>query len=147
LWGAASALRDSIHDILPPSYEGDRAPHLERARTALGPQAFARAWAEGRGLTPSEVQGLVESPWTEDAAESSAAKAEAGPLHPDHYGLTPREVEVLRLVATGLSDALVADKLVISPRTVGKHLQSIYSKLYLPSRSAATRWALEHGLG
>jgi DNA-binding NarL/FixJ family response regulator len=50
-------------------------------------------------------------------------------------------------VALGLSDAQVAEKLVISPRTVGKHLQTIYSKLYLPSRSAATRWAMEHGLG
>ncbi len=147
LWGAASALRDSIHAILPPSYESDRAPHLERARTALGPQAFARAWAEGQGLTPDEIQSLVESPWPEDAAEPATAEAKPGPLHPDQYGLTPREVQVLRLVATGLSDAQVADKLVISPRTVGKHLQSIYSKLYLPSRSAATRWAIEHHLG
>jgi DNA-binding NarL/FixJ family response regulator len=56
-------------------------------------------------------------------------------------------LEVLRLVASGLTDAQVAEKLVISPRTVGKHLQSIYSKLYLPSRSAATRWAIEHHLG
>ena len=55
-------------------------------------------------------------------------------------------MEVLRLVANGLTDAQIADQLVISPRTVGKHLQSIYSKLYLPSRSAATRWAIEHHL-
>ena len=54
---------------------------------------------------------------------------------------------MLRLVAAGLTDAQVAAKLVISPRTVGKHLQSIYSKLDLPSRSAATRWAIEHHLG
>jgi len=49
-------------------------------------------------------------------------------------------------VATGLTDAQIAERLVISPRTVSKHLQSVYSKLDLPSRSAATRFAIEHGL-
>jgi DNA-binding NarL/FixJ family response regulator len=53
---------------------------------------------------------------------------------------------VLRLVAQGLTDAQVAEQLVISPRTVGTHLASIYGKLGLASRSAATRYALEHGL-
>jgi DNA-binding NarL/FixJ family response regulator len=61
-------------------------------------------------------------------------------------GLSPREVQVLRLVATGLSDAQVAEKLIVSPRTVSTHLQSIYSKLGVNSRLAATRYALEHGL-
>ncbi len=61
-------------------------------------------------------------------------------------GLTGREVEVLRAVAQGLTDAQVAERLVISPRTVHSHLNSIYSKLGITSRSAATRYALEHDL-
>ncbi len=61
-------------------------------------------------------------------------------------GLTAREVEVLRLVATGLSDAQVAMQLVVSPRTVSTHLQSIYNKLGVNSRAAATRFAVEQGL-
>ncbi|MGB8645342.1 MAG: LuxR C-terminal-related transcriptional regulator [Anaerolineae bacterium] len=61
-------------------------------------------------------------------------------------GLTPREVEVLRLVASGLSDAQVAVQLVVSRRTVSTHLQSIYGKLGVNSRAAATRYAVEHGL-
>jgi len=61
-------------------------------------------------------------------------------------GLTAREVEVLRLVAQGLSDAQVAEKLVISPRTVNSHLTSIYNKLGVDSRAAATRFAVEHQL-
>lgn len=61
-------------------------------------------------------------------------------------GLTAREVEVLRLVARGLTDAQVADELVLSRRTVSTHLTSIYSKLAINSRSAATRFALEQGL-
>lgn len=61
-------------------------------------------------------------------------------------GLTPREVEVLRLVAQGLTDAGVGQRLFISPRTVSQHLRSIYAKLDLPSRAAATRYAVEHRL-
>ncbi len=61
-------------------------------------------------------------------------------------GLTAREVEVLRLVARGLTDAQVAEELVLSRRTVSTHLTSIYSKLGVNSRSAATRFALEQGL-
>jgi DNA-binding NarL/FixJ family response regulator len=55
-------------------------------------------------------------------------------------------VEVTRLVANGLTDAQIAERLVISPRTVTTHLTSIYNKLGVNSRSAATRFAVEHGL-
>jgi len=61
-------------------------------------------------------------------------------------GLTAREVEVLRFVAKGLTDAQIADHLVISPRTVNNHLTSIYRKIRVSSRVAATRYALEHHL-
>jgi DNA-binding CsgD family transcriptional regulator len=68
------------------------------------------------------------------------------PEIPGPCGLSARELEVLRLVARGLTDAQVAARLALSPRTVGQHLRSIYNKLDLPSRSAATRFALEHDL-
>jgi GAF domain-containing protein len=61
-------------------------------------------------------------------------------------GLTSREIEVLRLVAHGASDAQVADKLVVSPRTVHSHLRSIYRKLHVGSRNEAARWAVERRL-
>ncbi len=60
--------------------------------------------------------------------------------------LTRREAEVLRLVAEGLTDPQVAERLYLSPRTVGQHLRSIYNKLGVSTRLAATRFALEHGL-
>jgi len=60
--------------------------------------------------------------------------------------LTEREIEVLRSVAHGLTDIQVAEQLMISPRTVHSHLNSIYSKLGITSRSAATRYAIEHSL-
>ena len=79
---------------------------------------------------------------TPNQVESSPARpARACPTSP--AGLTAREVEILRLVVQGLTDAQVAEQLVISPRTVNWHLTSIYSKLGVSSRSAATRYALE----
>jgi DNA-binding NarL/FixJ family response regulator len=60
--------------------------------------------------------------------------------------LTAREVEVLRLLAEGMSVAEIAEGLVISPRTVSTHITSIYRKIQVKSRSAATRYAIEHKL-
>jgi DNA-binding NarL/FixJ family response regulator len=61
-------------------------------------------------------------------------------------GLSTREAEVLRIVAQGMSNAEVAEKLFLSSRTVGWHLGSIYRKLGFSSRTEATRFAVEHGL-
>ena len=61
-------------------------------------------------------------------------------------GLTAREVEVLRLVATGMSNRAIAAELVLSEKTVARHVSNILAKLGLPSRSAATAYAYEHGL-
>jgi DNA-binding CsgD family transcriptional regulator len=74
----------------------------------------------------------------------TACRARRSPAYP--AGLTAREVEVLRLVAQGLTDAQVAERLVISLRTVTTHLTSIYNKLGINSRVAATRLAVEHHL-
>jgi len=61
-------------------------------------------------------------------------------------GLTPREAEVLRLVAAGKSNRDIAAELVISEHTVARHLQNMFVKLEVSSRSAATAFAFEHGL-
>ncbi|GAB3227496.1 LuxR C-terminal-related transcriptional regulator [Glycomyces halotolerans] len=60
--------------------------------------------------------------------------------------LTPREVEVLRLVATGATNREIADTLVISDKTVARHLSNMFTKLGLSSRAAATAYAYEHDL-
>ena len=115
------------------------ATHLA-ARVHLGERAFAVAWAQGRAMTPQQAlaaQGQKPTPLPTTSATSP-------PTYP--AGLTAREVEVLRLVAGALTDQQVAEKLVLSPRTVHAHLSSIYSKLGVTSRSAATRYAIEHHL-
>jgi DNA-binding CsgD family transcriptional regulator/tetratricopeptide (TPR) repeat protein len=74
-------------------------------------------------------------------------QAAAEPASPTNAaGLSGRELEVLRLVARGLTDAAVAERLSISPRTVARHLQSVYNKLGVSSRTAAAAFAFEHGL-
>lgn len=64
----------------------------------------------------------------------------------DPAGLTRREVEVLRLVAQGLSDKEIATRLVLSRHTVHRHIHSILTKLDRPSRTAAAAYAARHGL-
>ena len=65
---------------------------------------------------------------------------------PVGHPLSPRQLEVLRLVATGASNRAIAQELVLSEKTVARHLSNIFAKLDLPSRSAATAYAYEHGL-
>ena len=98
-------------------------------------------------MTPEQALAAQEpatTPTPALARQPSPPSAMARVTYPDR--LTAREVEVLRLVARGLSDAQVAEQLVISRRTVHAHLGSIYSKLDITSRSAATRYAIEHHL-
>jgi DNA-binding NarL/FixJ family response regulator len=87
-------------------------------------------------------QTIVSTP--HQVERSSALPMKPAAVYPD--GLTAREVEVLRLVAQGLTDAQIAEQLVISPRTVNNHLTAIYSKIQVSSRAAATRYAMEHQL-
>ena len=61
-------------------------------------------------------------------------------------GLTPREVEVLRLLARGMSNKEIAERLVISPKTVANHIEHIYAKIGASTRATASLFAMQHGL-
>ena len=125
---------------------------IAMARGTLSEALFAAAWAEGRAMSVEQaITYALEDgiPLPEDTAATSELTAPVAPppaLEARPAGLTAREVEVLRLVAQGLSDREVAERLVVSPRTVNAHLTSIYSKLGVSSRAAATRFAVEHHL-
>ena len=102
---------------------------LGDAETADREVAGARATFEQLGATP-DVERL-------DALGHSAGRSVPG-------GLSPREVEVLRLVATGLTNREIATELVLSERTVERHVSNIFAKIAVTSRAAATAYAYEH---
>ena len=146
LWGAAEVLREVMGTPLHPVYRANYEQLMAQARATLGEQAFRTTWAEGRSMTPEQAlaaQEPVTIPTGTPSVPQTAA-ATPPPTYPD--GLTAREVEVLRLLAQGWTDAQIAEHLVISSRTVNHHTTSLYSKLNISSRAAATRYALEHHL-
>jgi predicted ATPase/DNA-binding CsgD family transcriptional regulator len=147
LFGAAQALREAVGYPQPPSQRAVQEPYLVAARSRLE-ETWEAVLAEGRAM---ELQEAVEYALSEEELStiaSSAALTEQlrTPLSEHPTGLTPREVEVLGLVATGMTNVQVAKELFLSPRTVEAHLASIYHKLGVTSRAGATRFALEHGL-
>ena len=79
-----------------------------------------------------------------DRLERMKSVAHAAPVYPD--GLTQREVEVLRLIALGKSNREIAEELVLSIRTVERHITNIYAKINARGRAGATAYALSHGL-
>ncbi len=142
LWGAAEALRGTIGIPIQPVERADYERSVSSARVHLGERAFAAAWSQGRSMTPE--QALAAKGQKPTPMPTTPTATTPLPTYPDR--LTAREVEVLRLVAKGRTDTQVAEELVLSPRTVHTHLSSIYSKLGITSRSAATRYAIEHQL-
>ena len=133
LLGAADTVLGAIGVPLMARLRARHARVLAEVRSALGDGRFAVLWDEGTHLplgATVELVGAVRERRDLDVVD----------------GLTTRELEVLALVAEGRTDAEVADVLVLSIRTVNAHLRSIYRKLDVHTRSAATRYAIEHGL-
>jgi non-specific serine/threonine protein kinase len=104
---------------------------LARARRRLSAEDWSRAYDKGTRLTTAGAQALARQ------AIDELVKAAKNALS----GLTEREVAVLRLVAGGLTDREIADRLVVSPRTVHAHVRSIFDKLGVRTRTAAAREA------
>lgn len=139
LWGAAEGMSETYGTRLARAvrtlidYEGS----LAAARSRLDDAAWSAAWEGGLAMSPEHA--------IEYALEQEVVPEPAVPVaYP--AGLSVREVEVLRLVATGLTNAEVAEKLFLSSRTVEWYLSAIYRKLGLHSRTEAAQFAVEHDL-
>lgn len=142
LWGAAEARREEIHAPRPAVFRTEYEHAIAAARTQMEEKPFTAAWTQGRAMTLEQV--LTTQGQVTPTAPPSAPRAGMSPLGAEE--LTPREVEVLRLLARGLTNAQIAEELMVSLLTIKAHLRSIYSKLGVTSRSSATRYALEHHL-
>jgi predicted ATPase/DNA-binding CsgD family transcriptional regulator len=141
LFGAAACLREAIGAPRPPAFLAYYERDLATARGRLDEKAFEAAWEKGRAMG---LKAAIEYALQPSATPEPVVSMDSMSVRP--WGLTGREVEVLLLVADGLTDGQVARKLYISPRTVGRHLGSIYKKLDVPSRAAAAKKAVEQGL-
>jgi HD-GYP domain-containing protein (c-di-GMP phosphodiesterase class II) len=105
------------------------------ARTAQEAAGELRAEARSGRLAADAVDAVL------DAAGQHRPKRASGPA-----GLTPREIEVLTLIARGASNKQVAQSLGITPKTAGTHIERIYSKIGASTRSTATLFAMQNGL-
>ncbi|PRY02156.1 ATP-binding protein [Allonocardiopsis opalescens] len=131
LGGAASRLRDESGQL---SRNGDRL--LAAAVARLGDEAAKDAWERGRGLgTEDAVAAAVEFPGPPVSGPPLSAAE-----------LTPREREISALLAEGLSNRAIGERLFISPATVARHLANIMRKLGLRGRTQVATWALREGL-
>jgi predicted ATPase/DNA-binding CsgD family transcriptional regulator len=134
LGGATDALRQTYGVTIGPTEQAAFRRRLEPAWRALGEEAGETAWEDGRAMT------------VEVAVDLAFAEPGSGQDRPPDSLLSARELEVLSLVARGLTDAEVAENLYVSPRTVSGHLRGAYRKLGVKSRIAAVKKAGEFGL-
>jgi non-specific serine/threonine protein kinase len=132
----ASATWRAVHGERSHTYWSSGETDLARTRNRLGEAAWVRAYADGSRLTAegaSDLAGQVIRELRSALAERPA-------------GLTEREVELLRLVADGLNNRAIAERLVLSPRTVHAHLRSIFVKLGVTTRTSAAHEAVRLNL-
>jgi len=138
--GATTLLRSSLRTWLElgAPYEAARVRVLlARASRALGDDDAARLELD---VARAVLEELGAAP------DLAGLDADAGASPRPTGGLTAREVEVLRLVTTGLTNHQIALELVVSDHTVRRHLQNIYAKIGVSTRAAATAYAFEHGI-
>ncbi len=151
LYGAAESLRHALGAPMTPIDRSCYERTIAAVRVQLDEPTFLNAWTAGWAMTHEEA--IVAAQRTQEhqrvtpvSARTPARTSSPSVSRGDAFGLTAREIEVLRLVTQGLTYAQIAEQLIISPRTVDAHLRSIYGKLGVTSRSAATRYAIEYRL-
>ena len=102
---------------------------------ALGDHDSARMELDAAGQVFQQLGAAPDIAWIKDLSGSPSRTAS---------GLSAREVEVLRLIATGRTNRMIARELGISEKTVARHVSNIFAKLNLSSRAAATAYAFQH---
>jgi predicted ATPase/DNA-binding CsgD family transcriptional regulator len=141
LFGAAAAQRDEEQIQLKPAIQAELDRLTAQVRDTLGDSAFTATWAAGRMLQLEdavvEAKVVLAETWMAERPITRAAPQQLSGVAPAGSRLTPREWEVLRLLAAGRSDKEIAAELFISSRTASSHVAAIIAKLGVRSRTAA----------
>jgi len=145
LWGLAETLRAAVGVPIPPIDRADYERSVANACAQLGEKVFATAWAQGQSMTPEQALAAQERAMVLSPATTMTALA-ATPSRTYPAGLTAREVQVLRFVANGLTNAEIAEELRLSEKTIAHHLTHIFNKTTSENRAAAAAFAIRHGL-
>jgi DNA-binding CsgD family transcriptional regulator/tetratricopeptide (TPR) repeat protein len=143
LLGAAAALRTALGAPLPPSERSWYEAALATLQSSADAGTIGVAWEAGAALPLDQVIAEALAP---DVESASVPDRDATCNDGADRGLTPRELEILRLLAEGSSNREIADHLFISPKTAGVHVSNILQKLGVSSRAAAVSYAHRHGL-
>jgi predicted ATPase/DNA-binding CsgD family transcriptional regulator len=143
LLGAAAALRERSGGAVWPDERARLAHSVMAARTALGDEVYARETAAGRALSLPEV--IAQAIAIAAAFPSASSPAQAPPPD-DAFGLSPREQEVLHMLALGKSNPEIAEMLFIGRGTVRTHVSNILAKLGASTRTEAAMLARDRGL-
>jgi DNA-binding CsgD family transcriptional regulator/Tfp pilus assembly protein PilF len=148
LSGSAEGLCCKLDLPLESGDQADYDHHTSIVRACRHEPQVAAAWAAGQALSLEQaIDYALALPDLPGSAFPPVVQGPAAPTPPNYpAGLCAREVEVLRLLVEGLTYAQIADRLVISRRTVNAHVTSIYGKLGVTSRAMATRFATAHHL-
>jgi non-specific serine/threonine protein kinase len=143
----AMYLIESSGFTLHPSEQEELDRLMNALRAKVGKKSWGADWKSGREMSLDAVAGEALSvvDVVQQHSGTPAHTATPGRARPI-ADLTRREIEVLRLLAEGLTDAQIAGKLFLSPHTVHAHLHSVYSKLDVTTRSAAVRFAIQNDL-
>ena len=150
LHGAADQALADLGHALEPLEERLADLDRQRLRAAMGAEAFEAEYAAGRTLDLARAAHQAQQgiPAGREAQPGSALVSEPDAAVPGEAVtvLTPRELDVLKLVVQGLSNPDIARRLVLSEHTVHRHLANILRKLDLSSRAAAAAWGVRTGL-
>ncbi|PYE51081.1 LuxR C-terminal-related transcriptional regulator [Deinococcus yavapaiensis] len=146
LLGAAEGLR-SVRNISPQTEPALFGPLLDGSRARLGEAAFGAALDRGRSWRLVEaIEAAARIGTSSACAASESAAPPSASRDGDVTRLTPSERDVLQLIAAGLSNKQIAARRGTGLYTVNDQVRAIFSKLGVPNRASATRYALEHGL-
>jgi len=144
LFGAAEALRERTGAAPHVPWRAEHEHRMAAAWVSLAEDAFAAVWSEGRALSTDEAVAYALTVEAATAGKASAPPVRSASARPG--GLSPREVDVARLIAQGHTNRRIAERLVIAEWTVDTHVRHILTKLNVRSRAQVAAWAVEQGL-